>query len=278
VTPPKPLTMIDILKHLDKSNCGACGEATCTAFAALAARGRKRLVDCPRLTEEKIRVLSRTVPREVEEQVAGREERMAELRESVRRLDFLEAAGRIGATMNGERLSIPVLGKRFELDRRGILYSDCHVNHWVYVPLVLYVLHSAGRDLTHRWVPFRDLRQSKDWERFFHYRCERGIRRIVDQDPDFFFDAMSLFSPSPVGSKAGEAFAAADDVVVIYPMPKVPLMMAYTRADGEFESSLTLYFDTSAEGNLGAQGIYMLTQGIVEMFRRIFSTHGLERG
>jgi len=277
--PHKPLTMIDILKRLDRSNCGKCGEATCTAFAALAARGQKRLRDCPRLTDEQIALLSRTMRAEPEERVDGRAERLEQLRELVRGADLSEAAGRIGAALAGGRLSIPVLGKRFEVDLQGNLYSDCHVNAWVHVPLLLYVLHCAGKELTGRWVPFRDLKQARDWERFFHYRCERGIQQIVDRDPDFFFDAMSLFSPSPADAAgSGEAFAAADDLLVVYPMPRLPLLMAYTRADGEFPSTLTLYFDTSAEVNLGAQAIYMLVQGILEMFRRIFSTHGLETG
>jgi hypothetical protein len=59
-------------------------------------------------------------------------------------------------------------------------------------------------------------------------------------------------------------------------MPRVPLMIAYWCADQEFESKLTLFFDRSAEVNLGAESIYLLIMGIVEMFTRIFTTHGLD--
>jgi len=270
--------MIDILKLLDKSNCRKCGLPTCTAFAAMAARGQKPLKDCPLLDEATIRRLGGSVVQTQDNAEDNRDERLEQLKKAVQEVDFREAGERIGATVNGDRISIPVMGKLFELDRQGNLYSECHVNAWVYLPLVNYVLHCAGRVLTHRWAPFRDLKQAKDWERFFNHRCEQGIKQIVDQDPDFFFDAMSLFSPTPAGTDSGEAFSTADDVVVVYPMPKLPLMMAYWRADGEFESKLTLFFDASAEVNLGAESIYMLTQGILEMFRRIFSTHGLENG
>jgi hypothetical protein len=52
-------------------------------------------------------------------------------------------------------------------------------------------------------------------------------------------------------------------------------MVAYWCVEEEFESKLTLFFDRSAEVNLGAESIYLLTRGIVEMLTRIFSTHGL---
>jgi hypothetical protein len=276
--PEKPLNMLDILKQLDKSNCGKCGLATCTAFAALAARGQKNLKDCPLLSEEQVRRLGGAVVRKPENEDAANAERLEKLKQAVQETDFQQAAERTGGTVEDGSLSIPILGKRFQLDRQGNLTSECHVNAWVYLPLVNYVLDCAGRPLTHRWVPFRDLKQAKDWERFFNHRCEQGIKQIVDQDPDFFFDAMSMFSPSPAETASGEAFSTADDVVIVYPMPRLPLMMAYWRVDGEFKSKLTLFFDTSAEVNLGAQSIYMLTQGILEMFRRIFSTHGLENG
>jgi len=271
----KTLNVIGILKHLDKSNCGQCGLATCTAFAALAARGQKNLSDCPRLTEEAIRELAGTAL-EKEENTGGIQgERLERLRQEFLKIDFQAAADWAGGTVNGDRLTLQVLGKRFELDHQGNLASECHVNPWVHLPLVAYVVHGAGRALTHRWVPFRDLKKARDWERFFHHRCEKGIKQIVDQDPDFFFQAMSLFSPTPAGAEPGQPFSGADHALVVYPMPKVPLLLAYWRAEGEFESKLTLFFDASAEVNLGAEWIYLLMTGILEMFKRIFSTHGL---
>jgi len=208
------------------------------------------------------------------------EERRVELLEYLKKkildVDFEEAAERIGASVSGERLAVRCLGKIFELDRMGNLYSECHVNPWVLLPLLNYVVHSAGRPLMHEWLPFRELKQARDWARFFNWRCERGIKQIVDEDPDLFFDAMSLFSASPAGQTSGEAFSTADYAVTVYPMPRVPLMITYWRADEEFESNLILFFDRSAEVNLGAESIYMLTMGIVEMFKRIFETHSSE--
>ena len=48
-TPPK---LLDILRHLPRTNCRDCGLASCMAFAAELAQGDKRLEDCPPLCEE----------------------------------------------------------------------------------------------------------------------------------------------------------------------------------------------------------------------------------
>ena len=43
---------MEILKLLNKSNCGDCKEATCLAFAAAVFQGRKQLDECPHLERE----------------------------------------------------------------------------------------------------------------------------------------------------------------------------------------------------------------------------------
>jgi hypothetical protein len=273
---PKKRNAMDILKVLDKTNCKECGAPTCLAFATLVVQGKKTLRECPHLSEEVIEALGGAAVKTERKAEDRRDEFLKRLLREFLKVDFHEAAQRTGASVNGERLAIPCLGKIFELDRQGHLYSECHVNPWVHLPLLNYAVHSAGRELTGQWETFGGLKQAKDWARFFSWRCERGIKQIIDEDPAFFFDAMSIFSPSPVGQKSGKVFSTSDYAIVVYPLPKVPIMIAYWCADEEFESKLTLFFDRSAEVNLGAESIYLLTMGIVEMFRRIFSTHGLD--
>jgi len=40
---------VEILKLLDKSNCGECGEKTCLAFAGAVFQRRRSLAECPRV-------------------------------------------------------------------------------------------------------------------------------------------------------------------------------------------------------------------------------------
>jgi len=45
---------VEILRLLDKSNCGKCNEPTCLAFAAAVARERRALDECPGIAREVI--------------------------------------------------------------------------------------------------------------------------------------------------------------------------------------------------------------------------------
>jgi ArsR family metal-binding transcriptional regulator len=48
-TKPK---VLDVLRHLPRANCGACGVPSCMAFAVALCEGDKSLDDCPPLREE----------------------------------------------------------------------------------------------------------------------------------------------------------------------------------------------------------------------------------
>ena len=128
--------VMTVLKHLNKSNCRECGAPTCTAFAALVVQGRKELRECPHLSEEIIRRMGELPGRNKDEVEEIRDDLLEERQEQMGQVDFEEVAKRIGAAVNGARLAVPVLGKIFELDEQGNLYSECHVNAWVHQPLL----------------------------------------------------------------------------------------------------------------------------------------------
>jgi ArsR family metal-binding transcriptional regulator len=48
---PRP-KIIEILKHLPKTNCGECGDPTCMVFATYLAEGVKSVSDCPKIDKE----------------------------------------------------------------------------------------------------------------------------------------------------------------------------------------------------------------------------------
>ena len=47
----KPSSVMEVFKHLEKSNCRECGEKTCLAFAASVYQSQKQINMCPRLDE-----------------------------------------------------------------------------------------------------------------------------------------------------------------------------------------------------------------------------------
>ncbi|MBU1986810.1 MAG: hypothetical protein KJ846_06230 [Proteobacteria bacterium] len=130
---------LEIYKALPKTNCGHCGVPSCIAFAASVIQGMKTLKECPYLEKNIVEQLSSRIVRR-RSMDDEHEEVISKLQQEVRHLDFNHIAPRIGAQLTNGNLAINCLGRNFFISPNGEMTSSCHVNHWLYVPLLHYVL------------------------------------------------------------------------------------------------------------------------------------------
>jgi hypothetical protein len=257
-----------LFKHLDKTNCRECSEATCLAFAAAVYKGVRQPGDCPRLDPEIVsRFRGETVPRNSLEQEA--EEAIARMRQAVATVDLSEAAERLGGGYSRGRLTLKLLGKDVSVDAEGRIFTDIHVHEWVVGPLLRYLVEGEGRQPSGNWVPLRELEGGKDWYRLFGQRCEKPLKKIADTYTDLFEDMVHLFN----GRRVGEQFAS-DISVVLHPLPRVPLLFCYWRPEEGMASDLHLFFDDTAVANVGIESLYTLGAGLALMFEKITRRHG----
>jgi hypothetical protein len=264
----KPKNAMEIFKLLDKSNCRACGEKTCLAFAAAVFQSRRRIGECPRLDEETV---ARYADLDTETQPAEipREAYLEKLSAEIARLDLAEAALRTGGRMVNNRLTLKILGKNFGVDAQGKLHADIHVNPWVAMPFLSYVLYGEGKSPSGLWVPFRELPGGAERAPLFARRCEAPMKHLADTLPDFFDDIVHMFSGRQV-----QAQFKADISVVLDPLPKVPLMICYWKPEEGMASSLNLFFNGTAVANLDIGSIFSLGTGLSQMFTKIALRHG----
>ena len=259
---------LDVYKLLPKTNCRDCGLATCLAFAAMVIQGSKQLDDCPHLAAE---VLGQNQVGQTRQPVIqeSSEAILARLRAKVKQIDFSAAAQRLKARRQGDSLLISCLSKDFSVDSDGVVASGCHVNHWVAFPLLNYVISCQGAELTGEWVPLRELKGGLDWARFFEHRCEKIMAKLVDDYTDLFEFLIDIFDAKPA-----PALFESDIAVVLYPLPRLPMLICYWKPEDGMGSSLNIFFDKSADRNLGVEYIYTLSMGMVTMFEKIAQTHG----
>ena len=131
----KPL---DVLKHLNRSNCKECGVPTCLAFATLVINGEKKFADCPHLSKEAAEALDKKiVPRSRDKKL---EEMLEPLKKEIPGVDFRSIAEGLGAVYTDSRLHIKCLGKDFIVDKHGKVKSLMHINSWVAGPLLKYII------------------------------------------------------------------------------------------------------------------------------------------
>ena len=260
-------TPLEIYALLPRTNCRDCGMPNCLAFAAAVLKDEKRPADCPHLGGDARARLDGNVARQVNIETS-REERLAELRKRIAATDILARAEQLGCRREGDALVITCLGKEFAVDRAGGLASQCHTHAWFALPLLDHLLHGEGAEPSGRWAPFRELTQGKTWAPLFEQRCERPLKRIADGHSDLFEALAGMFG----GVSAGRAFDS-DISVVLFPLPRLPMLICYWRPEDGMESQLHLFFDDTAERNLPVDSLFTMATGIVRMLEQIMHRH-----
>lgn len=258
---------IELYKLLPKSNCRQCGQATCLAFAAEVIKGQKRLNQCPHLENKILEELDGKIIKQAtpEDQL---KQALEPLKKEILKINFAESVKRLEAKLTDDKLTIKCLGKNFTVDPKGTIVSDCHINVWVSVPLLNYIVYSAGNDPSGKWVPFRELSSQTVWNSFFEQRFEKPLKQLVDSYPDLIEDLIVIFNGKPV-----ETSFSSDISLVLHPLPKVPMLICYKKPEEDLESKLNVFFDATAEDNLKIDSIYRLCVGLLVMFQKITSRH-----
>jgi hypothetical protein len=118
-------------------------------------------------------------------------------------------------------------------------------------------------------APFQGTRGGADWGPLFGQRAEKPLKKLIDCHTDLFEILFDLFDGELIESPAD-----CDISIVIHPLPKVLVLIRYWKKEGDFDSALTLLFDSTAGANLGVEPLYMICVGLVTMFERIALTHG----
>jgi len=260
--------VMEILKLLDKSNCRKCGEKTCMAFAAAVLNGKRLLHECPTAPAEAVKKYGKQNHRKnfLEEE---NEKVIGTLKQKLQTIDLQERAEKLGAVYNDGKFTVPIMGKNLSIDQHGNVYTDLHVNPWILVSVLNYIIYSEARPLTKNWVPLRELPSGQEWYRLFEQQSDRLLRKTADAYADLFTDLVRMFG----GAHLEDQFKS-DVAVALSPLPLVPMLICYWKAEEGMESALGLFFDDTAEANLGINGVYYLGVGFSVMIDKLVKQHG----
>jgi hypothetical protein len=259
---------LEIFQLLDKSNCRQCGEKSCLAFAGAVFLEQRKLDECPQLPPETLAAYaSEPEPHHAHEPGF---EYIEKLKSAVAHLDLAAAADRVGGSFSGDRLTVKVLGKDFSVDSQGNLYAEIHINPWIAVPFLNYILNGQGLPLANKWVSLRELEGGRARQQLFQRQCEEPMQRVADIYPELFNDIVQLFS----GRQVPQQFDS-DISVVLYPLPQVPILICYWLPEEGLDSSLHVFFDATADRNLDADSVFTLGTALAKMFKKIALRHGL---
>ncbi len=97
------------------------------------------------------------------------------------------------------------------------------------------------------------------------------MKRLADTYTDLFDDLVHIFG----GKRADDQFES-DIAVLLYPLPKVPMIICYWKPDDGLASSLNVFFDKSADDNLHIGSVLTMGSGIAMMLDKLSQRHGAE--
>lgn len=265
---PQLRNPLEIYKILPQSNCRQCRVNTCLAFADAVIKGEKRLADCPGLEKNLIEGLDIQVVKRMpsDQQV---EQLLEQLRREMAAIDFFSSAERLGGSLSSKKLRIKCLGKDFFVDSGGNVTSDCHVIPWLTIPLLDYVISCSGKDVAGQWVPFRELKDGATWIPLFEPLCEKPFKQMADAHTDLFELILHVF-----GGKPAAINYSSDISLVLHPLPRVPILICYSRPEDDLQSKLNIFFDTTASENLNIRSVFGVASGLARMFEKICLRHG----
>jgi hypothetical protein len=82
---------------------------------------------------------------------------------------------------------------------------------------------------------------------------------------------LRVFSGKQVEKHYGSDFS-----LVLRPLPKVPILICYSKEEDGLESNLKVFFDSTAEDHLNIESIYLLGVGLAKMFKKIAIKHSFQ--
>ncbi len=256
---------LEIYKILPQTNCGQCFLPSCLAFSAAVVNGSKKLADCP-FVKEVDDIQPTIVTTEPYEIMRG--EDISKLQTKVTELNLPKVAESIGGKIINDRLAVPCLGKVFYVDQQGKVSSECHTHAGLTIPLLSYIVLSKGDDPIGEWVAFRELKNGLPMNALFEQRGEKRLQNLADDHPDLFDDLVSMFS----GTREEPKFDS-DISLVLYPLPKTPILFCYWKPEEDLGSKLNIFFDSTADQHLPIESLFELCIGMVMMFEKIAQKH-----
>ena len=174
-----------------------------------------------------------------------------------------------GGIFSDNKLTLKVLGKDFSVDTQGNMSAAIHINPWIAVPFLNYILYGAGLPVAHKWVSLRELHDGRERYPLFRRQCEEPLKLVADSYTALFDDIVQLFS----GRQVAKQFDS-DISVVLQPLPKVPILICYWLPEEGMDSNLLVFFDETADRNLDTDSVFTLGVGLAHMITKLARKHG----
>ncbi|MBM4054050.1 MAG: DUF3786 domain-containing protein [Planctomycetes bacterium] len=255
--------MIEIYKKLPKTNCGECGDTTCTAFALKVMNAQRKIQDCPYVAAEKDTLVLNKAIVTMDDNYSRVSN---ELEEEAKRVNFRETSAVIGGRYEiedgTEKIKLKMMNMPYEVRREGLFEDGKYCpDSWSKIIIYDYVRRKGSRPLTGEWVTLGYFPNTASHVKAFQRNAEEKIAIKFNYDKEGL-----KIRCRELGGVAGQGKMKADYVYQFDLLPKIPLYLCFWDADDEFPASCKLFLDSSAEDYIDIEYLAYLVERFVEIF------------
>ncbi len=243
---------IDIYKKLPKTNCGDCVQKACMPFAFALLKGDADLSDCTGLTEEEKGEMAAVVRK-----TDWREDLIANLKDEITKIRFHEVSDNLGAEFRDGHLFIRCFGRDVIVGPYGEMQTQSGLTPWMRMLVLFYIRNGGTQGLSGKWVLHSELMGGLMKYKAFKRECEGPLKELLDKH----FKKVS-FRLDAYGAEHPGGFAT-QNAWLVYVFPRLPVLFLYWPADDEFESQVTIRFDSTADKCFDVEQLIFLVEEIV---------------
>jgi len=259
---------MELLKTLPRTNCGACGQATCLAFATQVIKEGEDMSRCPYLTEAAL-ALAGEIKAQQAKGLGRRRESIAialeALQEKVAPLDLADLAEGVGASygeMDGcPYVDLDYFGHRLRVFKDKVCYPEgVEANPWDAILLYNYLASQGKTGPTGTWITFQSLPNSVSKTKTLKRLEKELAAHFAGKQRDLERAAARL------GGQPVKVAEDADLQVIFRPLPKVPVLLLFWEADTEedFPAQVHFLFDGKVSEFLDLESLLFLVEQLAD--------------
>ncbi len=261
------ISILDLYKALPRTNCGACGQPTCMAFAARVIAESEALGQCPQLPPA-----ARALGSQIKEQrpeTGRRPDTLAValnfMQEKVAALDFASLAGGLGADY-GEELGRPYLrllyfGRPVQVFKDELVFPPgAAENPWTAIVIYNYIASQGNQPLAGQWITLQTLPNSVSKAKTLD-SLEKKLAAHFSGRPALLTEAILAATGKLV---AGEGNA--DVKALFWPLPRIPILLLFWEAleEENFSAQCHFLFDAPVIAYLDLESLLFLVEQLLD--------------
>ena len=247
---------VELYKKLPRTNCGECRQKSCMPFAFALLKGEADISECPGLPAKERQEMAALIRK-----TDWREDLILNLKEDIKKIRLDEVAQKIGAEYSGGTLHFSCFGRDVTIDADGEIRSSRALTPWMRMLVLFYIKNGGGEfsgKLAGKWVLHNELRGGLMKYKAFRRECEEPLGELLDRhlrEAGVFLDGYGAAHP--------EEFAA-PNTWLIHVFPRLPVLILYWPKDDEFDSKVTIRFDSTADGYFDVEQLIFLVEEMIK--------------